>query len=211
MGPPSTAPICAYVVSGGGSDENGFREIVASVFPKANAVPLSSFVPDFSVTNVTLKSGTNELKGTAFAFGNTEATISRNPFSSLPPPDTTYAQIGAVLGGPIKRNKLFFFGDYVRTHDDSGRLTQAHLPEAAFRTGDFRAAPTTIYDPATGNPDGTGRDAFPNNQIPADRLSPIARRILANIPMPNLAGAAIGATNYEKQYVREKRTNQFDI
>src|SRR5262245_20050924 len=200
------------------SDNNGS---LAFLIPSAEAietvsVTTSNYDAEFgraggAVTNVTLKSGSNELKGTAFAFGNTEATMSRNPFSSLPPPDTTYAQTGAVLGGPIKRNKLFFFGDYVHTHDDSGRLTQAHLPEPAFRTGDFRAAPTTIYDPATGNPDGTGRTPFPNNQISADRISPIAQRILANVPMPNLAGAAIGATNYEKQYVREKRTNQFDI
>ena len=200
------------------SDNNGS---LAFLIPSAEAietvsVTTSNYDAEFgraggAVTNVTLKSGTNALKGTAFAFGNTEATLSRNPFSALPPPETTYAQTGAVLGGPIKRNTLFFFGDFVHTHDDSGRLTQAHLPEPAFRNGNFSAAPTTIYDPATGNADGTGRTPFPNNQIPAGRISPIAQRILANIPMPNLAGAAIGATNYEKQYAREKRTNQFDV
>ena len=95
--------------------------------------------------------------------------MARNPFTTLPPTDTTYVQAGFTLGGPIKRNKLFFFGDYVRTNDDSGRITRAHVPEAAFRTGDFSSAPTTIYDPATGTSAGVGRAAFEGNQIPADR------------------------------------------
>ena len=59
-----------------------------------------------------------------FAFGNTEATVARNPFTTLAPADSKYLQAGFTFGGPIKRNKLFFFGDFVRTSDDSGRLTQ---------------------------------------------------------------------------------------
>jgi hypothetical protein len=160
---------------------------------------------------VTLKSGTNDLSGSLFTFGNTEATMERNPFTTLSPTNTTYVQAGFTLGGPIKRNKLFFFGDYVRTNDDSGRLTRAHVPEAAFRNGDFSSAPTTIYDPATGGAAGVGRTPFPNNQIPANRISPVARRLLDKIPMPNVPGAPVGAINYEKPYVREKRTNQFDV
>jgi hypothetical protein len=204
-----------------GSDNSDNNGSLAFLIPSAEAietvsVTTSNYDAEFgraggAVTNVTLKSGTNELKGTGFMFGNTEATISRNPFSSLPPPETKYMQSGFVLGGPIKHNKLFFFGDYVRTFDDSGRLTQAHLPEVPFRTGDFSASPTIVYDPATGNADGTGRTPFPGNRIPANRLSPIAQKILANIPTPNLAGAALGVTNYEQQYVRERRTNQYDV
>ena len=119
--------------------------------------------------------------------------------------------MGFTFGGPIKRNKLFFFGDFVRTNDDSGRLTQGHVPEPAFRNGDFSAAPTRIYDPATGNADGNGRTQFANNQIPAGRISSIARNLIDQIPMPNIPGAAVGAINYEQPYVREKRTNQGDV
>jgi hypothetical protein len=164
-----------------------------------------------AVTNVTLKSGTNNLAGSLFSFGNTEATMSKNPFSLFPPNNTLYLQSGFTLGGPIRRNKLFFFGDYVHTLDDSGRISRAHIPEAAFRTGDFSAARTIIYDPATGSPNGTGRTPFPNNQIPANRISPVARRLLDKIPMPNVPGAPLGAINYEQPYVRSKTTNQFDI
>src|SRR6202022_2758421 len=118
---------------------------------------------------------------------------------------------GFTLGGPMMRNRLFFFGDYVRTNDDSGRLTQGHVPEPAFRTGDFSAASTIIYDPAPGNADGTGRTPFPNNQIPGYRLSPIAQRLIDHIPLPNIAGAPLGGTNFESPYVRVKRTNQYDV
>jgi hypothetical protein len=205
-------------LEGADNSDNGGN--LAFIIPSAEAietvaVSTSNYDAEFgraggAVTNVTLKSGTNDLSGSVFSFGNTEATASRNPFSLLPVAETKYLQAGFTLGGPIMRNKLFFFGDYVRTLDDSGRLTQAHIPEPAFRNGDFSASPTIIYDPRTGNADGTGRTPFPNNQIPADRISPIARQLLSNIPMPNL-GTGVGAVNFEKQYVREKRTNQYDM
>jgi hypothetical protein len=205
-----------------GTDNNHKTGLLTVLIPSAEAletvaVTTSNYDAEFgraggAVTNVTLKSGTNDLRGTGFVFGNSEATVARNPFSAASePPDTKYLQGGFTVGGPIIRNKLFFFGDYVRTIDDSGRITRADLPEAAFRNGDFSAAPTLIYDPATGNPDGTGRTPFPGNQIPADRISPIARRILDNIPLPNLSGIPVGGTNFEQPYVREKRTNQFDV
>jgi hypothetical protein len=206
-------------LEGADNSDNGGN--LAFMIPSAEAietvaVTTSNYDAEFgraggAVTNVTLKSGTNELRGSVFSFGNTEATVARNPFTTLPPADAKYLQTGFTLGGPIIRNKLFFFGDYVRTNDDSGRLTRDNVPEAAFRNGDFSAAPTRIYDPATGNPDGTGRTQFPGNQIPANRISPIARALLANVPLPNIPGAAPGAINYEKPYVREKRTNQGDI
>ena len=204
-----------------GADNSDNGGSLAFYIPSAEAietvsVATSNYDAEFgraggAVTNVTIKSGTNNFNGSGFAFGNTEATVSRNPFTTLPPADAKYLQAGFTFGGPIKRNKLFFFGDFVRTSDDSGRLTQGHVPEPAFRTGDFSGAPTSIYDPATGNADGSGRTRFPNNQIPANRISPIARRLIDAIPMPNIPGAAIGAINYEKAYVRERRTNQGDI
>jgi hypothetical protein len=205
-----------------GIDNNHKTGLLTVLIPSAEAletvaVTTSNYDAEFgraggAVTNVTLKSGTNDYRGSAFAFGNTEATVARNAFSTLPePPDTNYLQGGFVLGGPIIRNKLFFFGDYMRTVDDSGRITRATLPEAQFRTGDFSGAPTIIYDPATGNPDGTGRTPFPGNRIPADRLSPIAQQLLSVVPLPNISGVPLGTANYEQPYVREKRTNQYDV
>jgi len=205
-----------------GIDNNHKTGLLTVLIPSAEAldtvaVSTSNYDAEFgraggAVTNVTLKSGTNQFKGSVFVFGNTEATVARNPFSTLSePPDTNYLQAGFTLGGPIVRNKLFFFGDYSRTNDDLGRITRVTLPEAAFRNGDFSAAATKIYDPATGNPDGTGRTPFEGNKIPANRISPIAQRILANVPLPNLPGAGLGTTNYEAAYIREKRNNQYDV
>jgi hypothetical protein len=204
-----------------GIDNNHKTGLLTVLIPSAEAldtvaVSTSNYDAEFgraggAVTNVTLKSGTNNFKGSVFAFGNTEATVARNAFSSLSePPDTKYLQGGFTLGGPIVRNKLFFFGDYVRTIDDLGRITRVTLPDANFRNGNFSAAATTIYDPRTGNPDGTGRTPFAGNIIPAGRISPIAQRILANVPLPNIPGARLGTNNYEAAYVREKRTHQYD-
>jgi hypothetical protein len=176
------------------------------------AVTTSNYDAEFgavggAVTNVTLKSGTNNLSGSLFSFGNTEATMSKNPFSLFSPPNTSYLQSGFTLGGPIRRNKLFFFGDYVHTLDDSGRITRGHIPRRR-STGDCRPRRSfTIRRPATRRQGG----AVPNNQIPADRISPIARGLLDQIQMPNVPGAPLGAINYEQPYVRSKTTDQFDI
>src|SRR6185369_13057717 len=161
-----------------------------------------------AITNVTLKSGSNSLKGSVFLFGNNEKTNAPGYFSHTTPPGD-YLQSGFTLGGPIQRNKLFFFGDYQHIRDHAGRTTRAVIPPAAYRLGDFSASPTRIYDPATGNADGTGRTPFPNNIIPADRISPIARAILANVPAPNVA-AAPGQPNYQVDYARVKTTDSFD-
>ena len=88
-----------------------------------------------AITNVTLKSGTNQFKGSGFYFGNTEGTIATNPFVDRTLPkerqkaDTDYHQGGFTLGGPIIRNRLFFFGDYIRTSDDLGRINRYTHPD----------------------------------------------------------------------------------
>ena len=94
-------------------------------------------------------------------------------------PKNVFNQYGFALGGPIwipkivnGKNKLFFFLDYQgtkrRQYAAAPNLT---LPTAAMRTGDFGATGTTIYDPLTGNPDGTGRTPFVGNVVPSNRGS----------------------------------------
>ena len=123
---------------------------------------------------------------------------------------TKFAQGGFTLGGPIVRSKLFFFGDYQRTIDNLGYTVRAIVPTMAMRNGDFSAVSNGIYDPLTGTSTGAGRTAFANNQIPQNRISPIARRLIALIPEPNIAGAPLGQNNYQKTQVREKTTDAFD-
>jgi hypothetical protein len=202
-----------------GIDDNHKSGLLTVLIPSADAietvsVSTSNYDAEFgraggAVTNVTLKSGTNQLKGVAFFFGNGDSTLAKNYFSGTKAP-TSYKQFGAALGGPIIRNKLFFFADYQGTRDNLGQVNLHNIPPMDFRNGDLSRAPTTVYDPATGNADGTGRQPFPGNIIPASRISPIARRLLALIPAPNLS-AALGQNNYQFLGVREKNTEAADV
>jgi hypothetical protein len=201
-----------------GIDDNHRTGLLTTLIPSAEGIETvnmstSAYDAEFGraggvVTNVTLRSGTNDFKGSVFAFGNNEKTSSPNYFTQINPP-SDYLQTGFTLGGPLQRNRLFFFGDYQHTLDHSGRSQLATIPPMAYRNGDFSASPTRIYDPATGNPDGTGRTPFSGNVIPAGRISPIARAILANIPAPNM-DAPSGQNNYTEQWVRVKNTDSFD-
>jgi Carboxypeptidase regulatory-like domain/TonB dependent receptor-like, beta-barrel len=201
-----------------GVDDNHRTGLLTTLIPSAEAIETvnistSNYDAEFgraggAITNVTLRSGTNDLKGSVFVFGNNEKTSSPGYFSHTNPP-TKYLQSGFTLGGPIRRNRLFYFGDYQHTLDDAGRTQRATIPTEVFRNGDFSAAPTIIYNPFTGNADGTGRQPFAENRIPEELISPIAKSILANVPAPNIAGA-LGQTNFQQDYVRHKVTDSFD-
>lgn len=145
-----------------------------------------------AITVIT-KSGTNEFHGSAFEFHDNQHLKARNFFQAtgIDKPLRIYNNYGATIGGPIKRNKLFFFYSFDGTRQRSGAVDRYSVPTNDIRTGDFSAYSTLIYDPNTGNPaDGTGRTAFPGNKIPADRISPIAQKIQSYYPAPNLPGAA---------------------
>jgi hypothetical protein len=203
-----------------GIDNNHKTGLLTVLIPSAEAietvaVTTSNYDAEFgraggAVTSVQLKSGTNEFKGSVFAFGNTEATDAKGYFTRAKAP-TEYLQAGFTFGGPIRRNKLFFFGDYQHTLDNRGLVRRITIPPMEFRNGDFSQAPTIIYDPATGNADGTGRQPFPGNIVPPDRISPIARRILNLLPPPNIDGAALGQNNYQIPEVRERTTEAFNV
>ncbi|MEO6235429.1 MAG: carboxypeptidase-like regulatory domain-containing protein, partial [Vicinamibacterales bacterium] len=202
-----------------GVDDNHKTGLLQVIIPAADAletvsVTTSNYDAEFgraggAITNVVLKSGTNSLKGTGFLFGNNEKTNAGDYFSHLKAP-TKFINSGFTLGGPIVRNKLFFFGDYQRTIDNAGYIVRTTVPTAAMRNGDFSAVSQHIYDPFTGDISGNGRAQFPNNQIPADRISPIAKSLLAFVPLPNIPGAPLGQVNFQQAQTREKTTDGFD-
>src|SRR5262249_34061870 len=143
-----------------------------------------------AVTNVTLRSGTNDFHGSAYEFNRVSKLAARDTFASTKP-HTVYNQYGFTIGGPIMKNKTFFFADYQPTRDRRGDVFRPTIPTIDFRNGDLSAAlqlatPQIIYDPRTGNPDGTGRQPFLGNIIPSERISPIAKKILSYIPPPTL-------------------------
>ena len=136
-----------------------------------------------AAVNVTIKSGTNELHGSLFERNQNNDMTAVNYFSHTSPINKNiFNQYGFAVGGPVYipkivhgKNKLFFFADYQGTkRRQYAQSTNLTLPTAAMRTGDFSATGVTIYDPLTGNPDGTGRTPFQNNVIPSSRIDPAA-------------------------------------
>jgi hypothetical protein len=207
-----------------GVDDNEKTGLLQILIPAADAiesvsVTTSNFDAELgraggAVSTVTLKSGSNAIHGSAFFFGNNDNSQARDFFTGARAP-SHYRQVGATIGGPIKRDKLFYFGDYQYTKDALGVVNRHTVPYKEWYTGDFRNSPTKIYDPATGNPDGTGRQQISCNGvlnvICANRISPIATKLLGFLPGPNIPGAAFAQTNFIFNEVRVKKTNAFDV
>ena len=202
-----------------GLDNNHKTGLLQVIIPAADAletvsVSTSNYDAEFgrsggAVTNVTLKSGTNELRGSAFFFGNTDATMAKDSAHQRQGANQVRSTAAPHSAVRLVRNRLFFFGDYQRTLDNSGYVVRATVPTMAMRNGDFSAVAQRIYDPFTGNVDGTGRVAFANNQIPQERISAITRRLLAFLPEPNFP-APLGQNNFVQAQTREKTTDGFD-
>lgn len=174
-------------------------EAVSEVNVSTTALDAEQGMAGGAAVTVITKSGTNELHGSLWEFHNNQRMKSRPYFmpSSQEKPRDTLNIFGATLGGPIIKNKLFYFGHFEGTRQRTGGSGIFDVPTATVRGGDFSQAffPTTsqnvtpIYDPLTGDAEGRGRTQFPGNIIPANRISPIAQRVLQNLPGPNIAGA----------------------
>jgi hypothetical protein len=139
------------------------------------------------VFQITTKSGTNDFHGSAFEYYRTAGFFAADSFSQPNGvPGNRWNQFGGSIGGPIKKDKLFFFGDYQGMRNNLSTSSLYTSPVAAFRTGDLSSVASShpIYDPATGNADGTGRTPFPGNIIPPSRISPAVTNLLALLPSP---------------------------
>ena len=137
---------------------------------------------------VETKSGTNQFHGSLFEFNRNQLLAAKNFFAtSLPKPPFNRNEYGASLGGPIVRNKLFFFGAFEGLRRVTAATDITAQPTDAIKSGNF-AGLSPITDPATGAP-------FPGNQIPAGRISPVAQGLLKFSSEPNLPGAAGGLGN----------------
>jgi hypothetical protein len=154
-----------------------------------------------AAVNVQIKSGTNEFHGNLYEFHTNSALRARNYFyygGNIP--KNIVNQFGATIGGPIIRNKLFFFGSWDRIARRQNASAFRTLPTDALRQGDFRGTGAVIYDPATGNANGTGRLPISCNGVAnvlcANRIDPIVAKLIALIPKPNLTVASGVANNY---------------
>ena len=149
-----------------------------------------------AVTNVTLKSGTNNFHGSLFEFFRNSALDARNYFANpdFDQPPFRLNQYGGSLGGPIVKNRTFFFANWESTRFVRGSTVQASVPTAAMRAGDFsglfdsQGRQTHIYDPMTTDPVTYQRQQFayqgvPNTIDPA-RISPVAQFIFDHYQLP---------------------------
>jgi hypothetical protein len=161
-----------------------------------------------AIVNVVLKSGTNDLHGSLFEYNMNSALRARNTLTRLPPTPSNMNQFGFTLGGPIRRNRTFFFADYQgsRYHLPSNALLS--VPMADYRAGNFSKASTILYDPLTGTSTGANRTAFPNNTIPAERISTVAANILKLWPLPNQSGRV---NNYAVAGSAIQNRDAFDV
>jgi hypothetical protein len=135
------------------------------------------------VENYVFKSGTNQFHGGVFEyFRNTD--FDARGFFALTTPIEHQNEFGGSIGGPVKKNKLFFFGNYDGYRFDSATPPgYQSIPTAAARTGDFSAFPQLIYDPASAT--GTAlRTPFPNNTIPSNRISKVSQSFQSYLPPP---------------------------
>src|SRR5438094_1576675 len=178
-------------------------------------ISTNNFDPEQGMTGgaaitVITKSGTNQFHGVLFEYHQDQGLRARQFFetkaNSPEKGDSSLNDFGGTFGGPIKKDKLFFFGSYNGTLERDNRSTGlVTVPTAALIAGDFTGTGTVIYDPHTGNPDGTGRTPFANQAaIPVD---PIAAKILALLPAPTGAG---NIDNYFKSATQSLNRHNFD-
>ena len=173
-----------------------------------------------AITNLISKSGSNLLHGSAYWFKRPESTAATPTFApditgdgQPDKPDFNRDQFGATLGGPIIKDKTFFFLNYagLRQTIPVEVGNQVTVPTARMRNGDFSellnpgftglGGPVTIYDPLTGQP-------FPGNIIPGNRINPVAQRYLNLFPLPENTSRL--TRNYDVHRQNEGNFNDFD-
>ena len=175
-------------------------EMVGEVNITTSAADAEQGFAGGSAITVVTKSGTNDLHGSAFWFHDNQHLRARNFFQAagVQKPLSIYNNYGGTLGGPVVKNRLFYFGSFDGTRQRQGAVNTYSVPTGDIRTGNFSAYSQIIYDPATGDAQGRGRTAFPGNIIPQNRIAPQAQKIQAYLPLPNLAGQQ---SNYFAQAV----------
>jgi hypothetical protein len=214
----------AFSVNGAREDSNNFLlDGVYNVDPKLNTFgvrPPVDAIREFEMltstydaafgrsagaqVNVVSKSGTNQFRGSLYEFHRNGALDARNFFAPAGEPAPKYIrnQFGFSLGGPVVRNRTFFFADYEGTRSREGVTRVANVPTLAEREGDFSQSLFGVpVDPLTGTP-------FAGGRIPLERQSAIGRAIAALYPLPN---RAVPFQNFVSSPTQRDRNDNFDV
>jgi hypothetical protein len=215
-----------FMIDGVDNNANLFNAGGIVIAPVVDAiqefkVSTGNFSPEFGratggVVSVQTKAGTNSLHGTLFEFlrnSRLDANTFFNNRAGVEKPPFRQNQFGFTLGGAIKRDKTFFFGDYQGFRSRDSLNFTASVPRPPALRGDFsESVYRPIYDPGAPQPDGAGvrLQPFPGNRIPQDRFDPIARQILPFYPAPNINVGSV-VSNFINNPTTTRDDDQFDI
>src|SRR5437763_5843477 len=171
-----------------------------------------------TIVNMVLKQGSNAFHGSGWWYGQRSNFDARDFFNTGERPDHVRDQYGFSLGGPVKKNKTFFFVDFEKVRQQDPVNLEGIVPTDLERAGDFSQSPANsngIYDPCAGNPQGPStpcpHDPFPGNKIPADKIDPIGQALLNLYPLPNIPDATFPDPNWRQVIVSSDPGWQFDI
>jgi hypothetical protein len=183
-----------------------------------------------TVVNIVLKEGGNKFHGSGWWFGKRSA-LDANEFfrnaNGIPNPDHSRDQYGFSLGGPIRKEKTFFFVDFEKTKESTPSNINAFVPTALERMGDFRqtlvctdgslgCAPSLaiqqrIFNPFSVDSNGNRQDFAVPNVIDANLIDPIGQKIINMYPQPTVQNPAPGDFNFHKAFVPQFSARQYDI
>ena len=184
-----------------------------------------------TIVNMVLKQGSNAFHGSGWWYGQRSAFDARDFFNTGPKPDHLRDQYGFSLGGPIRKNKTFFFVDFEKIRQQDPINLEGVVPTDLERAGDFSQSPANladpsnpdsaqagIYDPCAGNQDSSTPCAHSQfvdggvlNKIPADKIDPIGQAILNLYPHANIDGAVYPNPNWRKVIIGTDPGWQFDV
>ena len=182
-----------------------------------------------TIVNMVLKQGSNAFHGSGWWYGQRAAFDARDYFNSDEKPDHVRDQYGFSLGGPLKKNKTFFFVDFEKVRQQDPLTLGGIVPTDLERTGDFSQSPANLPDPL--DPTGPTKDAgiydpcagnfepappcahtpFSGYKIPAEKIDPIGQAILNLYPPANIPGAVYPETNFRKTVLISDPGWQFDV
>jgi hypothetical protein len=231
------SPISAPEQGEGGNSNVYYQPSVEIV--QEFKVQNNSFSAEFgnnggTVVNIVLKQGTNQFHGSGWWYGQRSAFDSRDYFNSGAKPDHVRDQYGFAIGGPIVKNRTFFFFDIEKVRQQDPVNIEGVVPTDLERAGDFSQSPANLPDPDPSNPNDTSKAGIydpcagntdPNfvcprtqfsdggilNKIPAGKIDPIGQNLINLYPHANVAGAVFPLPNFRTVTLDTRPQWQFDI
>jgi hypothetical protein len=175
-----------------------------------------------ALINAVIKSGTNDLHGSAYEFHRNDNLDATNFFANKtgsPKPFRLRNQFGGTLGGPIVRNKTFLFGDYEGLRDRTGTVRISSVPQPIWKRGMFTIPILNPYNPNDATGEDFRRPATPDCNdgrgncwiLPANLIDPVGKRIVDVNPDPNTGAPGQIDNNYVNVPIEPNRTDQFDV